>query len=195
MLLLVRALTHSQRVQVSIQQANEVVPYIEDLSGQQQLYRENRVATGSASLGTVRSLAFSNVSFGYEPDRPVLEHVSFDIRAGETIGILGPSGTGKSTLVQLLLRLRPPDAGEYCVNGEPAAGFTARSWSRQIAFVPQDNHLLHATVAGGFDESLSNAEDWDLWIRLAQRAQLAIVDRPLLAYRRWLQPSPPTCAE
>jgi len=145
-LLLVRALTHSQRVQVSIQQANEVVPYIEDLSGQQQLYRENRVATGSASLGTVRSLAFSNVSFGYEPDRPVLEHVSFDIRAGETIGILGPSGTGKSTLVQLLLRLRPPDAGEYCVNGEPAAGFTAHSWSRQIAFVPQDNHLLHATV-------------------------------------------------
>lgn len=51
--------------------------------------------------------------------------------------------------------------------------------------VVADAALLRA--AGGFDESLSNAEDWDLWIRLAQRSEVTIVDRPLLAYRRWPQ--------
>lgn len=146
-LLLVRALTHSQRIQASIQQANEVVPYIEQLSRRQRLYLENAVTPGPAALGPVRSIAFSNVSFGYLPGHPVLEHVSFDIRAGEAIGIVGPSGTGKSTLVQLLLGLRAPEEGEYRVNGELANAFTAQSWSRQIAFVPQDNRLLHASVA------------------------------------------------
>lgn len=146
-LLLVRALSHSQRIQTSIQQASEVAPFIDDLSRQQRLYREHAVTPGPAVLGAVRSLRFANVSFGYEPGRRVLDDISFDIGAGETIGIVGPSGSGKSTLVQLLLRLRRPEEGDYRVNGEPADAFTARSWSQEIVFVPQDNQLLHATVA------------------------------------------------
>lgn len=146
-LLLVRALAYSQQVQGAIQQANEVAPYIEELSRRQQHYLDNAVSGGTRVLGPVRSIRFSDVSFGYEPGRPVLEHVSFEIQAGETIGIVGPSGTGKSTLVQLLLRLRRPEAGDYRVNEEPAAAYSARSWSRQIVFVPQDNRLLRATVA------------------------------------------------
>jgi ABC-type multidrug transport system fused ATPase/permease subunit len=95
----------------------------------------------------VDTVAFENVSFAYNAGRPVLSEITFEVNAGEVIGIIGPSGAGKSTLVQLLLQLRTPDSGRYLVNGTPADAFARDDWHRQVAYVPQEPRLLHASVA------------------------------------------------
>ncbi len=77
----------------------------------------------------------------------MLSNISFAVTAGETVGVVGPSGTGKSTLVQILLGLRRPDSGAYLVNGDPAEEFSREDWHRKIAYVPQEPRLLHASVA------------------------------------------------
>ncbi|MFC6157359.1 ABC transporter ATP-binding protein [Kribbella jiaozuonensis] len=90
---------------------------------------------------------FEQVSFGYEPGRPVLDHFDLDITAGETACLLGPSGIGKSTTLHLLLRLYDVDAGRILIDGVDLRDCDQRSLRDRFAFVPQDPWLLDATVA------------------------------------------------
>jgi ATP-binding cassette, subfamily B, bacterial len=182
-LLLVRALNKSQGIQSAIQQSSEVAPYLERLTDQTSIYTASQPTFGSKQLGPVESIEFDHVSFGYDSERTVLHDLSFVVRQGETIGIVGPSGSGKSTLVQLLLRLRSPDVGSHTVNGLSAGDYTSRSWAAQVGFVPQDNALLHASVA-------DNVRFYRPWItdELVERAcRLAHVHEEVLAlpWRPW----------
>lgn len=145
-ILLVRALAYTQQINGAMQQANEIAPYIEDLSEQMSAYASSRQPYGTAALGSVERLDLDHVEFEYESGSPVLRDINFGVDRGEVIGIVGPSGGGKSTLVQLLLRLREPTAGRYLVNGDEATAFDQPTWSRSFAFVPQENHLLRGTV-------------------------------------------------
>ena len=88
------------------------------------------------------TLACEDVSFRYE-DAPALalEHVSFTIARGQSIGIVGPTGAGKSTLVDVLLGLLAPTSGRVLIDGQPLEG-RERAWQRQIGYVPQDVYLL-----------------------------------------------------
>ena len=88
------------------------------------------------------SLTCDRVSFGYEGGPPLaLDDVSFTIQRGESVGIVGPTGAGKSTLVDVLLGLLPPTTGHVLVDGEALEG-RERAWQRQIGYVPQDVYLL-----------------------------------------------------
>lgn len=88
------------------------------------------------------TLACDEVSFGYEGGPPLaLDRVSFTIHHGESIGIVGPTGAGKSTLVDVLLGLLPPTAGRVLIDGEPLEG-RERAWQRQIGYVSQNIYLL-----------------------------------------------------
>lgn len=146
-LLLVRAGTYGQQAQGAYQGVRQAVPYMEHLQEVKQHYVASRQPKGTQFLEKVWELAFTNVSFAYEPGRPVLSNITFGVASGEAIGIVGPSGAGKSTLVQILLRLRAPDSGCYLVNGDPAEQFTREEWHRRVAYVPQEPRLLHASVA------------------------------------------------
>jgi ABC-type multidrug transport system fused ATPase/permease subunit len=146
-LLLVRAGTYGQQVQGSWQALQQSLPFIERLREAEERYVKSRPPEGERQLPQVGTLAFEHVSFAYRPGRPVLSDVSFQVARGETIGIIGPSGAGKSTLVQVLLRLRMPKQGSYLVNGTPAEQFASEDWHRQVAYVPQEPRLLHASVA------------------------------------------------
>jgi ABC-type multidrug transport system fused ATPase/permease subunit len=77
----------------------------------------------------------------------VLFDVTFSVNAGESIGTVGPTAAGKSTLVQLLLRLRDPDSGAYLVNGAMASTFARSDWQRRVAYVSQDPRVFHGSVA------------------------------------------------
>jgi ABC-type multidrug transport system fused ATPase/permease subunit len=89
---------------------------------------------------------FRDVSFGYQPGRPVLTDVSFSVEPGQLVGLVGPSGSGKSTLVSLIPRFYDPDSGAVTIDGVDVREFTIRSLRRQIAFVLQDTQLFYAPV-------------------------------------------------
>ncbi|MGD0452038.1 MAG: ABC transporter ATP-binding protein [Solirubrobacteraceae bacterium] len=146
-LLDLRAAQNGQSIQSSYQALQQSLPFIDRLLKAEQRYAESRPAHGEQRLSGVQSLAFENVSFAYNPGRPVLSDVSFTVEEGEAIGVVGPSGAGKSTLIQLLLLLRVPEQGRYLVNGEPVQQFTREDWHRLVAYVPQEPRLLHASVA------------------------------------------------
>jgi ATP-binding cassette subfamily C protein len=88
------------------------------------------------------SLGCDHVTFGYEGGPPfALDDVSFTIERGQSVGIVGPTGAGKSTLVDVLLGLLQPTTGRVLIDGEPLAGHES-AWQRQIGYVSQDVYLL-----------------------------------------------------
>ncbi|MEW6132063.1 MAG: ABC transporter ATP-binding protein/permease [Pseudomonadota bacterium] len=93
--------------------------------------------------GTVR---FDNVSFAYDPERPILRGVSFDIPAGRTVAVVGTSGAGKSTLVRLLFRFYDVTGGSISIDGQDIRDVTQESLRAAIGIVPQDTVLFNDTL-------------------------------------------------
>jgi subfamily B ATP-binding cassette protein MsbA len=90
-------------------------------------------------------ISFENVSFRYE-DRDVLKDVSFRIEPGQVAAVVGPSGTGKTTLVSLIPRFYDPNSGRICIDGIDVRQYRLKSLRDQISFVLQDTLLFRATV-------------------------------------------------
>jgi len=91
-------------------------------------------------------VTFENVEFGYDPTVPVLRDITFTIGPGEMVGIVGPTGSGKSTVVSLIPRFRDPDAGRITIDGVDITDFKLHGLRCQIGFVLQDAVLLRGTV-------------------------------------------------
>jgi ATP-binding cassette subfamily B protein len=89
---------------------------------------------------------FENVSFGYDPDRPILHDVSFRIAPGRKVAVVGPSGAGKSTLARLLFRFYDTNSGRILINGQDIRGVTQDSLRRSIGIVPQDTVLFNESL-------------------------------------------------
>ena len=110
-------------------------------------HREVDDAPGAADLqvpdGSVR---FENVSFAYDPARPILHDVSFEIPPGKTVAVVGPSGAGKSTLARLLYRFYDVSGGAITIDGQDIRKVTQTSVRRAIGIVPQDTVLFNDTV-------------------------------------------------
>ncbi|WP_431112886.1 ABCB family ABC transporter ATP-binding protein/permease [Variovorax paradoxus] len=98
---------------------------------------------GSGVDSTIR---FEDVSFAYEPARPILKHVSFEIPAGKTVAVVGPSGSGKSTLARLLYRFYDVQQGRITIGGQDIREVQQSSVRRAIGIVPQDTVLFNDTV-------------------------------------------------
>jgi ATP-binding cassette subfamily B protein len=92
------------------------------------------------------AICFDGVSLSYNPDRVVLNNVSFTLPAGKTLGIVGASGAGKSTIVRLLVRLYEPDSGRILIDGIPTSELALSRLRRAIAVVPQDTVLFNDTI-------------------------------------------------
>ncbi|MFH0245582.1 ABC transporter ATP-binding protein [Streptomyces sp. HK10] len=111
---------------------------------------------------------FDGVTFGYNPDSPVLQDVDIVLEPGTVTALVGPSGAGKSTVAALLPRFFDPDRGSVCVGGVDVRSMSTQDLYRQVSFVFQDVRLLRATVADNIRMARPDAPLAD--VRAAARA-------------------------
>jgi len=108
---------------------------------------EVRDAPTAFSLPAVRGeVRFEQVSFGYEPEQPVLRDLSFTIEPGQTVALVGPSGAGKTTVAHLLARFYDPQAGRVLLDGHDLRDVTQASLTAALGLVAQDTYLFHASL-------------------------------------------------
>lgn len=101
---------------------------------------------------------FSEVSFAYEEDKPVLKNISFTAKPGQKIAFAGPSGGGKTTLFSLIEQFYTPNSGVIYIGETPIDTLSMRSWRRQIGYVSQENAMMAGTIRDNLCYGLENAE-------------------------------------
>jgi ATP-binding cassette subfamily B protein len=102
-----------------------------------------RVLARAVGAGAV---TFEDVSFRYEPDKPLIDDLNLDVKAGQTVAIVGPTGAGKTTLVNLLMRFYEIDGGRIAVDGIDTRELTRDDLRRTFGMVLQDTWLFHGTI-------------------------------------------------
>jgi subfamily B ATP-binding cassette protein MsbA len=101
----------------------------------------------AVSLSSVSGhIQAEHISFAYDPRQPVLTDVSFEAKPGELVAIVGPTGAGKTTVMNLLHRFYDPTEGRITIDGQDLRQVTMESWYRQIALVPQETILFGGTI-------------------------------------------------
>lgn len=170
--LIQRIFTYVNQLQSNISRGSEAIPYLEHVlryKEETSAYREN--VKQKKEFAFTQSLTFKDVSFKYGEDSEVLKNISFDVQKGEMFGIVGPSGGGKTTIVDLVLRLHAPTSGPILLDGEDVSHINLFSWRKHIGYVSQDTFLLNDTVENNirfYDDTLSQDEI----VQAAEEAQI-----------------------
>ncbi|GAA0511268.1 ABC transporter ATP-binding protein [Paractinoplanes deccanensis] len=142
------------------------------------LTAEPSVVPGTATLPPVQGeIVFDGVTFGYLPDRPVLEGVDLRIAPGETIACVGPTGAGKSTLAKLVTRFYDPTAGTITIDGYDLRDVTLESLRRQIGVVPQEPFLFAGTLRDNVAFARPGATDDEVWAAIDAVGLRDLVER------------------
>ncbi len=123
------------------------------------------------------AIAFKNVSFAYEPGRPILKDVSFEVPPGKMVAIVGPSGAGKSTISRILFRFYEVNQGEVTIDGQNIRDVTQSSLRAAIGMVPQDTVLFNDTIEYNIRYGRPDATEAEVH----EAARLAQIDGFILA--------------
>ncbi|MDP8269024.1 MAG: ABC transporter ATP-binding protein [Candidatus Tenebribacter davisii] len=147
-----RVLTDMGKALVSIERIQEILDEpIEDLD------------EGISMKKIYGDIEFENVSFHYDEDHPILKNVSFKVTKGQTVAILGPTGSGKSTLVGLLPRLYDNQKGSIKIDGIDVKQISKRTLRENIGIVLQEPFLFSKTLKDNIGLAASKAEDTDIF--------------------------------
>jgi ATP-binding cassette subfamily B protein len=122
-------------------------------------------------------IVLEDVTFGYDPDRPVLRRVDLRVAAGETIACVGPTGAGKSTLAKLVTRFYDPTAGRILIDGYDLRDVTLASLRRQIGVVPQEPFLFAGTLRDNIAFARPEASDAEVWAAVDAVGLRELVER------------------
>ncbi len=126
---------------------NELIPYIRNVINYQHSAVYNKETDdGLASFAISNGLDFNHIKFSYRHNEPILNDINFSIKVGQTVGLVGPSGVGKTTIVDLLLRLLEPESGHILVDGKDIRNIKLREWRQKVGYVSQDIFLLNDTI-------------------------------------------------
>lgn len=160
--LIQRIFQYIQSLQSGLHNINESIPYLKNVLDYQQRADENfEKDTGSREFNFRESLEFKNINFFYNENRPVLSNVSFSIKRGEMVGLIGESGSGKTTIVDLMLRLFDVFSGEILIDGQNISSMSLKKWRDNIGYVSQDVFLINDTIANNikfFDKTISKKD-------------------------------------
>jgi ATP-binding cassette subfamily B protein len=108
------------------------------------------------------AIAFKDVTFAYDPARPVLQDVSFRVEPGQTVAFVGPSGAGKTTITNLVPRFYDASAGAVLIDGIDVRDVTLASLRRDIGIVAQETYLFHDTIGANLRYGKLDASDEEL---------------------------------
>lgn len=157
------------RIFVNIQSAqseahiiSSFVPYLTTVLN----YRKEAMERKEEDMGTEKfnfkdRLELKNINFSYDTESTALSDISFSVKRGEMIGIIGPSGAGKTTLVDLLLRLFNPQKGAILLDGKNITDISLKEWRNNVGYVSQDIFLINDTLENNirfYNESLSKQD-------------------------------------
>lgn len=107
-------------------------------------------------------IEFKNVNFGYSSQRQILNNINFTAKTGETVALVGASGSGKSTSIKMLFRFYDPDRGEILIDGHNIANITQHSLRSAIGIVPQDTVLFNDTILENIRYGRPSATDEEI---------------------------------
>ncbi|MBL7032521.1 MAG: ABC transporter ATP-binding protein [Candidatus Delongbacteria bacterium] len=125
-------------------------------------------------------IEFRNLTFGYEPEKPILHEISFQVAAGQTVAILGPTGSGKSTLVNLLPRLYDYDNGSILVDGRELRDYPRSEIRRQTGIVLQEPFLYSGSLRENLRSGRQEAGDKELF----EATQTAAIHDVILSFEK-----------
>lgn len=121
-------------------------------------------ALSGPPLALTDRVRLRDVSFGYDGTGVhTLDAIDLDIRAGSIVAIVGPSGAGKTTLVDILLALLQPDSGHVEIDGRPLDPANAARWRASVAYVPQDTFLFHGSIRANMQWAVPGTSDDQIW--------------------------------
>ena len=124
---------------------HEIYPDMLAIRGRSELEAENLLSEATEPLPFQQELCVKQVSFSYPDGKEILSDVSFVVPKGKFVGIIGPSGAGKTTFVDILLGLLPPSGGGIFVDGQDIQS-NIRGWQENLAYVPQEIYLIDASI-------------------------------------------------
>ena len=107
---------------------------------------EDDVNEGKENIANIESIEFKNMSFSYEENRPLIDGFNLTIKKGQKVAIVGPTGAGKTTLINLIMRFYDPVSGDICINGESSLDITKESLRQKIGMVLQDTWIFSGTI-------------------------------------------------
>lgn len=153
---------YAQSMQGNAYQVIEAAPYLRVISDYHSLSKKNAEEKGGDAVFNFKdSLEFKEVRFSYGKERKILANISFSVRKGEMIGLVGPSGAGKTTIADLFLRLFRPDSGSILIDGINISEINIDNWRKNVGYVSQDMFLINDTIKNNikfFDDSVSEKD-------------------------------------
>jgi ATP-binding cassette subfamily B protein len=114
------------------------------------------------AVGVKGAIEFDHVSFGYEDGAPVLNDICLNVAQGEMVGLVGRTGVGKSTIINLICRFYDPDRGTIRVDGEDLRDYDLRAWRSQIGMVLQEPFLFHGSIADNVSYGRPEADEREI---------------------------------
>jgi ATP-binding cassette, subfamily B, bacterial PglK len=137
-----RIISSTQTLRFAEPVINNLTQEISDLKIKNQNIKKSIISVG---LTLQKSIAFKGVMFSYNSNSRVFENLNFEIKANEFLAIIGESGAGKSTMIDLMLGLLKPDKGAICVDGEDICK-NLNEWRKLVGYVPQSFYLFDDTI-------------------------------------------------
>jgi ABC-type multidrug transport system fused ATPase/permease subunit len=148
MLIMLRSLGYGQQLQNSAASLAQVGPLLDHIDDAIESLTPRPQHSEAQSIDTLGAIELRDVTYRYPSNtEPALRDISLRIEPGQTVGLVGPSGGGKSTLVQVLLGLIEPSSGAVSVGGVPLQTIARSIWTSLVSLVPQNAELLSGTIA------------------------------------------------